>query len=65
MRRVLSQCRLSLLEIDSDEDEAEEEEDEDQSDGSNSSQRYCSTHGPICLFIPCLLYARKLQEWAK
>ncbi|KAM0821747.1 hypothetical protein ACQ4PT_071986 [Festuca glaucescens] len=39
MRRVLSQCRLSLLEIDSDEDEAEEEEDEDQSDGSNSSQR--------------------------
>ncbi|KAK1668275.1 hypothetical protein QYE76_056434 [Lolium multiflorum] len=40
MRRVLSQCRLSLLEIDSDEDEAEEEEDEDQSDGSNSSQRF-------------------------
>uniref|UniRef100_A0A0D9V7W1 ELM2 domain-containing protein n=1 Tax=Leersia perrieri TaxID=77586 RepID=A0A0D9V7W1_9ORYZ len=28
MRRVLSQCRLNLLEIDSDEDEAEEEEDE-------------------------------------
>ena len=49
MRRVLSQCRLSLLEIDSDEDEPEEEEDEDQSDGSNSSQRYCSTHGPVCL----------------
>ncbi|CAM0883606.1 unnamed protein product [Alopecurus aequalis] len=39
MRRVLSQCRLSLLEIDSDEDEPEEEEDEDQSDGSSSSQR--------------------------
>lgn len=39
MRRVLSQCRLSLLEIDSDEDEAEDEEDEDQSDGSNTSQR--------------------------
>jgi hypothetical protein len=40
MRRVLSQCRLSLLEIDSDEDEVEEEEDEDQPEGSSSLQRY-------------------------
>ncbi|KAG0540190.1 hypothetical protein BDA96_03G387500 [Sorghum bicolor] len=39
MRRVLSQCRLSLLEIDSDEDEVEEEEDEDQPEGSSSLQR--------------------------
>ncbi|XP_062226356.1 AT-rich interactive domain-containing protein 1-like [Phragmites australis] len=38
MRRVLSQCRLSLLEIDSDEDEVEEE-DEDQPEGSSSLQR--------------------------
>uniref|UniRef100_A0ACD5WHT3 Uncharacterized protein n=1 Tax=Avena sativa TaxID=4498 RepID=A0ACD5WHT3_AVESA len=45
MRRVLSQCRLSLLEIDSDEDEAEEEDDEDQSDGSNSSQRAQDVQG--------------------
>jgi len=40
MRRVLSQCRLSLLEIDSDEDEVEEEEDEDEPEGSSSLQRY-------------------------
>ncbi|KAL6614148.1 hypothetical protein ACP70R_036418 [Stipagrostis hirtigluma subsp. patula] len=39
MRRVLSQCRLSLLEIDSDEDEVEEEEDEDQPEGSSTLQR--------------------------
>ncbi|RLN23848.1 uncharacterized protein C2845_PM07G28930 [Panicum miliaceum] len=39
MRRVLSQCRLGLLEIDSDEDEVEEEEDEDQPEGSSSLQR--------------------------
>ncbi|CAO1944393.1 unnamed protein product [Urochloa humidicola] len=39
MRRVLSQCRSSLLEIDSDEDEVEEEEDEDQPEGSSSLQR--------------------------
>ncbi|KAJ1286254.1 hypothetical protein BS78_03G339300 [Paspalum vaginatum] len=39
MRRVLSQCRLSLLEIDSDEDEVEEEEDDDQPEGSSSLQR--------------------------
>jgi hypothetical protein len=38
MRRVLSQCRLNLLEIDSDEDEVEEE-DEDQPDSSTSRQR--------------------------
>lgn len=41
MRRVLSQCRLNLLEIDSDEDETEEEEDEDQSESTSTSQRYC------------------------
>ncbi|CAL4960400.1 unnamed protein product [Urochloa decumbens] len=39
MRRVLSQCRSSLLEIDSDEDEVEEEEDEDQPEGSSPLQR--------------------------
>ncbi|KAK8454064.1 hypothetical protein SEVIR_5G390100v4 [Setaria viridis] len=39
MRRVLSQCRSSLLEIDSDEDEVEEEEDEDQPEGSSFLQR--------------------------
>ncbi|XP_015692458.2 AT-rich interactive domain-containing protein 1-like [Oryza brachyantha] len=39
MRRVLSQCRLNLLEIDSDEDEAEEEEDEDQSESTSASNR--------------------------
>ncbi|CAO1942307.1 unnamed protein product [Urochloa humidicola] len=39
MRRVLSQCRSSLLEIDSDEDEVEEVEDEDQPEGSSSLQR--------------------------
>uniref|UniRef100_A0A0D9YHE5 ELM2 domain-containing protein n=1 Tax=Oryza glumipatula TaxID=40148 RepID=A0A0D9YHE5_9ORYZ len=39
MRRVLSQCRLNLLEIDSDEDETEEEEDEDQSESTSTSQR--------------------------
>ncbi|XP_062207474.1 AT-rich interactive domain-containing protein 1-like isoform X2 [Phragmites australis] len=39
MRRVLSQCRLSLLEIDSDEDEVEEEENEDQPEGSSSLHR--------------------------
>uniref|UniRef100_A0A0A9FEX6 ELM2 domain-containing protein n=1 Tax=Arundo donax TaxID=35708 RepID=A0A0A9FEX6_ARUDO len=39
MRRVLSQCRLSLLDIDSDEDEVEEEEDGDQPGGSCSLQR--------------------------
>ncbi|KAL6840180.1 hypothetical protein ACP4OV_029990 [Aristida adscensionis] len=38
MRRVLSQCRLSLLEIDSDEDDVEEEDDEDQPEGSSSLQ---------------------------
>jgi hypothetical protein len=40
MRRVLSQCRSSLLEIDSDEDEVEEEDDEDEPEGSSSLQRY-------------------------
>lgn len=40
MRRVLSHCRLGLLEIDSDEDEVDEEEDEDQPEGSSSLQRY-------------------------
>jgi len=44
MRRVLSQCRLGLLEIDSDEDEVEEEEDEDQPEGSSSLQRYWFVH---------------------
>ncbi|TVU36468.1 hypothetical protein EJB05_18404 [Eragrostis curvula] len=39
MRRVLSQCRLNLLEIDSDEDEVEEEEDEDRPDSSISLHR--------------------------
>ncbi|KAL5220668.1 hypothetical protein ABZP36_025381 [Zizania latifolia] len=39
MRRVLSQCRLNLLEIDSDEDEAEEQVDEDQSESTSTSQR--------------------------
>ncbi|KAL5229256.1 hypothetical protein ABZP36_017521 [Zizania latifolia] len=39
MRRVLSQCRLNLLEIDSDEDEAEEEEDENHSENTSTSQR--------------------------
>lgn len=39
MRRVLYQCRLGLLEIDSDEDDVEEEEDEDQPEGSSSLQR--------------------------
>jgi hypothetical protein len=39
MRRVLSQCRLNLLEIDSDEDEVEEEEDEDRPDSSIPLQR--------------------------
>ncbi|CAO2182317.1 unnamed protein product [Urochloa humidicola] len=39
MRRVLSQCRSNLLEIDSDEDEVEEEEDEDQTECSSSFQR--------------------------
>ncbi|KAL5656520.1 hypothetical protein ACJX0J_035839, partial [Zea mays] len=38
MRRVLYQCRLGLLEIDSDEDDVEEEEDEDQPEGSSSLQ---------------------------